>query len=119
MRFATASAGLDAAGLVKLFAPEAIAYTDGGGRVRAALNPIFGPEKIARFTIGLARKYAALAPPQWKLADINGQPAIVLRFEGESPTLISLDCDGERVTALYLLRNPQKLDRVTRAFEQL
>jgi RNA polymerase sigma-70 factor, ECF subfamily len=41
-RFAQAVATQDAAALAQLLAPDAIAYTDGGGRVTAALNPIFG-----------------------------------------------------------------------------
>jgi RNA polymerase sigma-70 factor (ECF subfamily) len=118
-RFAAASAGLNAVELAKLFAPDAIAYTDGGGHARAALNPIFGPEKIARFVVGLARKFAAAAAPQWRLTEINGAPAIALRFPDEPPSLVSLECDGERVTALYVLRNPEKLRRLTRAFEAL
>jgi RNA polymerase sigma-70 factor, ECF subfamily len=117
MRFAWASAGLDATELAKIFAPDAIAYTDGGRCVRAALNPIFGGEKIARFVISLARKYSSLPPPRWKLTEINGNPAMVVGFEGEPPSVISLESDGERVTALYVLRNPGKLYRIKGAFE--
>ena len=117
MRFAKASSGLDVTELAKLFAPDAIAYTDGGGRVRAALNPIFGAEKIARFVIGLARKYSARAAPRWKITEINGNPAMVVGFEGEPPSVVSPECDGQRVTALYVLRNPEKLFRIGRAFE--
>lgn len=117
MRFAKASAGLDMTELAKIFAPDAIAYTDGGGRVRAALNPIFGAEKIARFIVGLASKYSALAPPRRKLTEINSNPALVVVFEGEPPSVITLECEGERVTALYVLRNPEKLLRIRRALE--
>ena len=85
--------------------------------MRAAFNPIFGAEKIARFVIGLALKYSALPPPRWKLTEINGNPAMLVAFENEPPSVISLECDGERVTALYVLRNPEKLFRIGRALE--
>jgi len=115
LRFATASAGMDAAELAKLFAPDAIAYTDGGGRVRAALNPIRGADKIARFVIGLARKFSALGPPKWRLSEINQRAAIVLAYEGEPASVLTLDGEGGLVTALYVLRNPDKVSRVVRA----
>ena len=119
VQFAKASAGLDTTELANIFAPDAIAYTDGGGRVRAALTPIFGAEKIARFIVGLASKYSASAPPRWKLttSEINGNPAMIVGLEGKPPSVITLECDGERVTALYVLRNPDKLSRISRVFE--
>ena len=111
MRFAQASAGQDAAALAQLFAPDAIAYTDGGGRVRAALRPIQGGDKVARFVLGLARKYATLAAPKWRVVEAGGQPALLVGFPAEPPSLISLESDGATASALYMLRNPEKFAR--------
>src|SRR5699024_353736 len=35
--------------LIRLLEDDAIMWTDGGGNVRAALNPIYGAERIVRF----------------------------------------------------------------------
>jgi len=34
---------------------DAIQYSDGGGKAYAALNPIYGPDKVAQFWLGLLR----------------------------------------------------------------
>jgi RNA polymerase sigma-70 factor (ECF subfamily) len=42
--------------LAQLLADDAVLYTDGGGKRNAALNPIYGRDKILRFVGGLAGK---------------------------------------------------------------
>jgi len=44
--------------LMSLFAEDAVMMSDGGGKVRAALNPVRGPDSIARFIVGVVRKGA-------------------------------------------------------------
>ena len=55
--------------LAELLREDAVAITDGGGRKTAALNPIMGADKIARFFIGLAAKNAG--------HDIRIEPAMI------------------------------------------
>ncbi|HEY5337178.1 MAG TPA: RNA polymerase sigma factor SigJ [Rhizomicrobium sp.] len=113
MRFAKASADGDTNALASLLIPDAIAYTDGGGRVAAALNPIYGADKVARFIIGLGKKFYAAAMLETSMIEINGQPALVLRDGHEMLGVIAIETDGMRITALYGLRNPDKLKRLT------
>ena len=54
----------DLDGLVQILASDAVLYSDGGGKVAAALAPIRGADKIARFFLGILKK----APPAWKSA---------------------------------------------------
>lgn len=111
-RFAKASGSSDPQEMMALLAPDAIAYTDGGGRVSAALNPIYGPDKIARFIHGLGRKFYANATLSMDMTELNGQPAIVVREGTEMLGLMAIETDGEKITTLYGLRNPDKLQRV-------
>lgn len=113
MRFAKASASSDPHEMAALLAPDAIAYTDGGGRVAAALNPIYGADKIARFIHGLGRKFYAGALLETAMTEINGQPALVIRDGPEMLGVIAIETDGEQITTLYGLRNPDKLQRLT------
>jgi RNA polymerase sigma-70 factor (ECF subfamily) len=112
MRFAKASNSSDPQEMMALLAPDAIAYTDGGGRVSAALNPIYGPDKIARFIHGLGRKFYANATLNMDMTELNGQPAIVVREGTEMLGVMAIETDGEKITTLYGLRNPDKLQRV-------
>ncbi len=114
-RFAAAAQVGDAKALADLFAPEAIAYTDGGGRARAALNPIVGPDRIARFFVGLQRKYASVAA-DWRITEFNGEPAVFGALAGDAPTAIAFEAEDGRITAIYVQRNPDKLARVRALF---
>lgn len=111
-RFAKASSSSDPREMMALLTPDAIAYTDGGGRVSAALNPIYGPDKIARFINGLGRKFYANATLSMDMTELNGQPAIVVREGTEMLGIMAIETDGEKITTLYGLRNPDKLQRV-------
>ncbi|MBS0276021.1 MAG: RNA polymerase sigma factor SigJ [Proteobacteria bacterium] len=117
MRFAQASSSSDPQEMMALLAPDAIAYTDGGGRAAAALNPIYGPDKIARFITGLGRKFYANVALDSSMTEINGQPALVIRDGKELLGVFTIETDGEKITTLYGLRNPDKLARFMRAFE--
>lgn len=116
MRFAKASASSDPKEMMSLIAPNAIAYTDGGGRVAAALNPIYGADKITRFIIGLGRKFYASTVLESALIEINGQPALIIRDGAEMLGVIAIETDGEKITTLYGLRNPDKLKRLMEQF---
>ncbi|HLW92245.1 MAG TPA: sigma factor-like helix-turn-helix DNA-binding protein, partial [Roseiarcus sp.] len=114
MRFSKASTAADAKELAALFAPNAIAYTDGGGHTPAALNPIYGADKVVRFVVGLAQKFNSWATLQWTMTEINGRPALLSIADGDPLTAITLESDGERITAIYVQRNPEKLARLAR-----
>ncbi|MGN6514971.1 MAG: RNA polymerase sigma factor SigJ [Rhizomicrobium sp.] len=112
LRFAKASGSSDPQEMMALLAPDAIAYTDGGGRVAAALNPIYGADKIARFITGLGRKFYAGVVLDSAFTEINGQPALIIRDGDEVLGVIAIETDGEKITTLYGLRNPEKLNRL-------
>lgn len=97
----------DPSGLSQLLAEDAIFYSDGGGKRLAALNPIYGREKIARFFAGIAAKRGPY-PGAVERAELNGQPGLVLRGPEGIETLV-LDIVAERIVAVYAVRNPDKL----------
>ena len=116
LRFAHASAARSEGQLLSLLAPDAIAYTDGGGKVAAALNPIYGADKITRFILGLARKFYSDAELASTVVEINGRPGLLLQTDGEFFGAITIESDGERITGLYVVRNPDKLTRIAPTF---
>lgn len=115
-RFAQATLTQDLRALTALFSPDIVLYSDGGGRVAAALNPIFGPDKISRLIFGLVRKFLADGGvPGIEACEINGRPGLILTAAGQMDLTLGIESDGERITAIYLVRNPDKLRRFAAA----
>jgi RNA polymerase sigma-70 factor (ECF subfamily) len=107
-RFMEAAAGGDLSALTDLFHEDVVSYTDGGGRVRAALRPVLGRRKVLAFLAGLAARYQFTDP---RLVDVNGEQAIWLRV-GDRPQLVVLEFRDGLVSAVYGVLNPDKLSRV-------
>ena len=106
--FSEAVASGNVAQLAALLREDAVALTDGGGRKTAALNPIRGAEKIARFFIGLAAKNPG-HDIRVEPAMINGAIGALLYLDGELDNTMSMAIDGDRIAAIYIVRNPDKL----------
>ena len=45
---------------------------------------------------------------------VNGCPALIVRFNGEIDGVVAVRIDDGFVTGLYYVRNPEKLSRVER-----
>jgi RNA polymerase sigma-70 factor (ECF subfamily) len=93
--------------LAELLAEDVIFYSDGGGRRSAALRPIYGRDKVMRFLAGISAKRGPYAGSIEQTL-ISGQPGFVLRGEDGVETL-ALEIAGERVIAVYSVRNPDKV----------
>ena len=91
---------------------DAVFYSDGGGRVAAALNPVYGREKIMRFWLGILRKAEGriVSRPAW----INGLPGYLLTDGETLHSAVSLRIEGGGIAALYVQRNPDKLASILR-----
>jgi RNA polymerase sigma-70 factor, ECF subfamily len=107
--FLEAVASGDLSRLTGLLREDAVALTDGGGRKTAALNPIHGADKVARFFISVAGKGGAGHDIRIQPAMINGSAGALLYLDGELDHTLSIDIDGEKIAAIYLVRNPDKL----------
>jgi RNA polymerase sigma-70 factor (ECF subfamily) len=106
--FRTAVETGDLQGLCDLIAPDVVLLTDGGGVVRAALEPVVGADRVIAVLGRLATR-ATLRPAQ-----INGRPALIVRADGETDTVLALRVEAGLVTGLYAVRNPEKLSRIAR-----
>jgi RNA polymerase sigma-70 factor (TIGR02957 family) len=115
-RFLAAAAGGDIEGLMTVLAPDVTLLTDGGGKARAALRPIAGAGKAARFLAAISgRPYMGVdisdmtpAP-----AEINGSPGTLIMTGGRAIAALTLTVSGGRITAIQLLSNPDKLAGVS------
>ncbi|MFJ6020186.1 RNA polymerase sigma-70 factor [Nocardiopsis alba] len=97
----------DLTGLLDMIAPDVVLLTDGGGVVRAAVEPVVG---VADVTEVLVRLGGALLRPTL----VNGHPALIVRRDGRIDTVVALRLDAGLITGLYAVRNPEKLSRMDR-----
>ena len=103
--FAAATTG-DVQALMDVMSPDVVLLTDGGGKVQAALRPILGAGKVARWLQGVLPEGATVTF-EWTVA--NGSPAVLLNLDGQLDTIASLLVIDSRVAEIYMVRNPDKL----------
>jgi RNA polymerase sigma-70 factor (ECF subfamily) len=115
--FSAASQAGDLNALVQLLASDARVITDGGGKVRAALEAIKGADRVARFLVEVTRK----RPDAWwrddfrpRFGTVNGLPAIIVDAPDGPVQTTAFEIDGDVIVALYVVRNPDKLRHLTR-----
>jgi RNA polymerase sigma-70 factor (TIGR02957 family) len=108
LRFLHATATGDMEGLFAMLAEDIVLYSDGGGKVMAAINPITSSKRVLAFIQGLTSKGDGQGSV--RLVIVNGQLGFVLSSPSEPyPTVVSLEFKDDRVQRIYLVRNPDKL----------
>jgi RNA polymerase sigma-70 factor (ECF subfamily) len=114
-RFLEACTGGDLNRMLELLAPDVTLWSDGGGKVQAALRPLHGPDKVARWLLGvLSRTTAQVGDLELRTVDVNGQPGLLILLDGRPDVVGVADVVDGRITALRLVRNPDKLHGVPR-----
>ncbi len=108
---AAADAGDDVT-LLSLFAKDATLTSDGGGVVPAARKVVHGRSRIARLYLLLARRLGTRL--RQELVSINGEPGLAMYLDGAPLATVSFQTDGNSITALYTVLNPQKLHGLSR-----
>jgi RNA polymerase sigma-70 factor (ECF subfamily) len=108
-RFLAALQNGDLRSLLDVLAPDVVLVADGGGLVPAARRPIEGADEVARFL----SRFASIAPEaRLETVYINGAPALRIHLAGAGDTAVSLVVEAGRITRIYAVRNPHKLERL-------
>lgn len=112
-KFQQALAIRDEGALLALFKTDATLVSDGGGKVLAALRPIHGADKIVRFFLGVTR-HQDPADLTIDVCWINQAVGLLAR-DGSGELMVSLcfEVEDGRIAAIYAVRNPDKLERLT------
>ncbi|HEX7153175.1 MAG TPA: sigma-70 family RNA polymerase sigma factor [Thermoanaerobaculia bacterium] len=112
---ATQSGDLDA--LTQLLASDVRIVTDGGGKVRAALEAIEGADRAAQFLVEATRKRAGA---WWRddfrlrFATINGLPGVIVDSSDGVVQTAAFEIEDGVIRALYVMRNTDKLRHLRR-----
>lgn len=101
----------DLDGFVRLLDPGVELISDGGGHKRAALRPITGADKVVRWLFAVLTR-PEVAVLRTKLIMINGSLAVVAEDDRGADSVAFLEIDGGKIIRMYLLRNPEKLQRL-------
>jgi RNA polymerase sigma-70 factor (ECF subfamily) len=111
-RFTVAAATGDLQSLMDVLAPDVVFLADGGGVVSAVRRPVRGPDKVARLVLGLLDKGARMGELDLRLGTYNGMPSVAVSIDGVLDQVNSIEVRDGAVTAVYCVRNPEKLNTV-------
>lgn len=106
--FNTAMQSGDLSALAKTLAEDAVLHSDGGGKRAAALNPIYGRDKIVRFLDGVTHKFPE-PTFEIRMTRINGLPGLIFRFEDGAMQTMAFEIENDAIINIYVMRNPDKL----------
>jgi RNA polymerase sigma-70 factor, ECF subfamily len=106
-QFMAAADAEDDITLLSLFAKDATLTSDGGGVVPAARRVVHGRSRIARLYLVLAKKFGTRL--RQEMLTINGEPGVVMYLDGAPLATMSFETDGNSITAVYTVLNPNKL----------
>jgi len=116
-RFARAFTSGDGSELTALLAQDVGLWSDGGGKASAARRPLLGRDQVLNFLVGLHRTAAHLGvsgDASLALEDINSEAALVLRLGAHLESIFVLSIEGDAITGIRVVRNPDKLARIDR-----
>ena len=94
-----------------LLTSDSVLVSDGGANRHAARRPVVGQERIARFLVNLARRFAAVTDhsvnvePTW----INGAPGLIVAFDDQPYWVAAIDVRDGKVDRFFVMLNPDKL----------
>lgn len=108
----------DLQGLIALLAEDITLWSDGGGRVTAALKPLHGSVKVAKFLLAIRSKKPANFVSQ--IVQINNQPGII-NYIGDREagalcdrlySVMTFDFKDDRIQSVFIVINPEKLKQL-------
>jgi RNA polymerase sigma-70 factor, ECF subfamily len=83
---------------------------DGGGKVPSVAGGIHGGERVTNLFWAHALRLGPRV--RYRIATINGEPGVLRYIDDQLESATAVVTDGERIVALYAIRNPDKLANV-------
>lgn len=109
-RFVDALASRDVDKLREILTDDIIAYSDGGGRVAAALIPLVGFDKVTTVLLHLVKRGALGQQGEWRI--INGGWGHVIHEGAGIYAVTTAEIRDGKIARIYTMRNPAKLHHV-------
>lgn len=90
---------------------DVILYTDGGGKVTAALKPVQSRKLVFRFIANLLGQFSNV-PISIDLVNVNGESGILMIEPNNMKTVVSFKIEKDHIQEIYIMRNPDKLSHI-------
>ena len=103
----------DVAELERVLTSDVVFVSDGGGKAFAATVPVLGRDRVTKLLSGLVRKGASRLRGV-ELVYLNGLPGVLLYEDTGLATAFAVQTNAQGVSAIYAVRNPDKLRHLTR-----
>jgi RNA polymerase sigma-70 factor (ECF subfamily) len=114
--FITAARDGDLASLEKLLTADVTFSSDGGGKVRAALRAVEGPDKVARLVVGIVQRY--LSGLSLTRLEVNGAQGVAV-WDGDLLFgLVAFEMRDGLTSHVRTVLNPDKLVFAQRQLRQ-
>ena len=113
--FMVACASNDPEALGKLLADDVVLRSDGGGKVHAALKPVYGRDHVTRFLLGVLKRglsqpgYSPAAIGVPRFVYVNGEPGVIQSDAEGDRAVTTIAVEGDRITEVFIVVNPDKL----------
>ena len=101
----------DAGVLLAVLSRDATWTSDGGGKTKAAKKIVSGAEHVARFGVGVFRRY--LSQVRFVPANVNDEAGLAVMVDGHLLSVITIRTDGQRILGVYSILNPDKIGALT------
>jgi RNA polymerase sigma-70 factor (ECF subfamily) len=102
----------DLPALEGLFASEVVSYSDGGGVVRAARNPVTGQMRVAKFIASVSTHF--WTGVTLEVVEANLQPCVLISRDGSPVVLVTIDASTEGINRIMWMMRPSKLAGISR-----
>ena len=79
---------------------------------KAALKPIVGADRVARFMLGLVKQAPAGTVPSF--VTLNGRPAMLVLVDGEPYVAMAFHIENGKIMRIYNQVNPHKIEQLSR-----
>jgi RNA polymerase sigma-70 factor (ECF subfamily) len=109
-KFIAAAQGGQRAAIRALLADDVLSLGDGGGKATSVAGGLHGGERVTNLYWAHALRLGSRL--QYRIATINGEPGLLRYIDGELESANAMVTDGERILAIYAVRNPDKLGNV-------
>lgn len=110
--FVVASQKGDMAALEAMLAEDVKLYSDGGGKVSAAINILDGKRRVGAFMAGIYQKFRNHTTTALRYDRVNGVMSLLTTYTDDTIDVMSVEISDGKISAVWFQRNPDKLTRL-------
>ena len=97
--------------LMDVLREDVVYYADGGGKVTAAIKPIYGAARVKQLLIALATKFLTNQEEYAIMqVEVNRSTGVVIMYEEKVSAVLSFEFKENKIKSIFCIINPDKLN---------